>query len=122
MQFHANSYKTKAEIKREEEEASIEKLRELLLYLSPGQDAQIKFRTSDRRGLSGYWLWDMVNLHHNHTPRRDVRARHKGDELRTYHARIFRHTWRWKDAMKKLKQCEDQHAKETTNDISWDQL
>ena len=80
----------------------VDKLIELLSYMCPGQDAQVKFRTNDHRDLSGYWLWDMVNLQHKHVSRRAVRDDHRGKALREYHRAIFRRIWRWRDAMKKL--------------------
>jgi len=87
--------------------ADVDKLVDLLSHMCPGQDAQIKFRTNDHRELSGYWLWDIINLQHKHVAPREVRSRHRGKELRAYHKNIFRRIWRWKDAMKKLTQYQE---------------
>lgn len=89
-----------------------DKLIELLSRMCPGQDAQIKFRTNDHRDLSGYWLWDMVQMQHKHVPRREVRSRYRGKMLREYHKSIFRRIWRWKDAMKKLKELQEHEHKD----------
>lgn len=80
---------------------------ELLSYMCPGQDAQIRFRTNDHRDLSGYWLWDIVNLQHKHVARKEVRSMYRGKALREYHRIIFRRIWRWKDAMKKLQELQE---------------
>lgn len=91
--------------------ADMDELIELLSFMCPGQDVQIKFRTNDHRDLSGYWLWDIVNLQHKHVARREVRLRHRGKALREYHRTIFRRIWRWKDAMKKLYELREKNPK-----------
>ena len=87
---------------KHDEPADVDRLIELLSYMCPGQDAQIKFRTNDHRDLSGHWLWDIINLQHKHVARREVRSQHRGKLLREYHKTMFRRIWRWKDAMRKL--------------------
>jgi hypothetical protein len=81
---------------------------ELLSFMCPGVDAQVTFRSKDHKELSGYWLWDIVNLQHKKTMRGDVRSMHRGRKFNEYHAIIFRRRWRWKDAMKLLHRYREQ--------------
>lgn len=82
---------------------------ELLGFMCPGQDAQVHFRTKDRRSLSGYWTWDIIQLRHVHTPNKVIWARFKNkpQALRDYNRSIMRRQWRYKDAMKLLEKYRD---------------
>lgn len=100
--------KTMVKKKVTDSPADMDELIELLSFMCPGQDAQVRFRTNNHRDLSGYWLWDMINLQHTHVARREVRSRNRGKALREYHRTIFRRIWRWPDAMKKLQQYREE--------------
>ena len=69
--------------------------------LFPGQDVKLRAATREnRRVISGFWIWSMVELKHVYTDRSSVMDPKSGRDMRTYLRGVRKRNWRWKDILR----------------------
>lgn len=82
-------------------------LLEFLSRMFPGQDVRLKFRTRDRRDFNGIWVWNLVELQHEHKPLKTLKKQ-LGRDYYTYEPVVVKRVVRWKDIIKKLNKLREE--------------
>lgn len=88
--------------------ADNELLQTFLMKLFAGDDVRIKFRTKDHQYFSGFWCWDMTQMHHVHRTKKNIRELYPVEAEYTAYVDSMPHRiFRWKDVVKQLKRFQE---------------